>query len=257
MGMNTKKIKSRSSNLAPNLLLGQRFLVKKEVVNEILEAAGVSHDDIVLEVGPGRGILTEALAERAKKIIAVEKDARLSNYLERLFAGRKNVTIIEGDILKSDPKEYGLLAGKYKIVANLPYYLSSRFLRLFLEKSPQPHSMTLMLQYEVAKRLAAVPSQMNLLALSVQAYGRVRLIRKIPASYFKPRPKVDSAIVSITDISKSFFEKHKLKEEQFFKILKRAFSQKRKILKNSLSIADSRRPQELSLDDWAGLVDSL
>src|SRR3989344_3180155 len=181
--------------------LGQHFLKNKKILEEMARAAELSKKDIVLEVGPGRGTLTEILAARAKKVIAVEKDRDLIPVLREKFRDYKNAEIIEGDILAKavKPPLGGLTAKSYKIVANIPYYITSRFLRIFLSNSKvRPKLMVLMLQKEVAERICAKPPRMSLLALSVQLYAKPEIIRRVSKGQFSPPPKVDSAIIKIT-----------------------------------------------------------
>lgn len=268
--------KSLSQYSKPNKLMGQHFLTSQKIVESIITAAEITKKDAILEVGPGRGVMTERLAQVAKKIIAVEKDEKLAEFLRTKYVSKKNIEIITGDILKIDLS--GKLPKKYKIVANLPYYITSRFLRVFLEndqkatiptlsdrlklvnfaKQSRPISMVLMVQKEVAQRITARPPDMNMLALSVQAYGKPKIIQKVPRSFFHPRPDVDSAIIKISEISDEFFTKNKISAEKFFDIARKAFSQKRKMLSNSIGIppagGSKKRPQELSLDDWVRIL---
>lgn len=230
--------------------MGQHFLASRATLDAIVTAASIKKNDVVLEVGPGKGILTAELALRAKKIIAIEKDSRFIPLLQDQFP-EKNVSIIEGDILHMTLGN--VLPKKYKIVANIPYYITSHFLRLFLESDHKPESMTLLVQYEVAKRMCATPPNMNMLALSVQAYGTPRIIQKVPRSHFKPAPDVDSAIITITNISNDFFEKNEIPSDAFFALAKKAFGQKRKKLRNTIGIDSDQRPQELSLEHWVKL----
>lgn len=233
--------------------MGQRFLRSRKARDQIVAAADLSKKDTVLEVGPGDGFLTEALAERAGRVIAVEKDKRFVEVLREKFRDQSNIEIIEGDIL-SNIQCWGktLNVGHYKIVANIPYYITSRFLRIMLEAEQKPELMVLMVQKEVAERLAAKPPQMNMLALSVQAYGKVKRVANVSRGAFSPAPRVDSAIIKIFNISNDFFEKNHIAPERFFVLARRAFAQKRKMLSNSLGLkGDTRRPQELSLKDWA------
>lgn len=252
---------SQYHDVAPNKLMGQHFLVSQSVLQKIIDAADLHADDIVVEAGPGRGILTEALALRVKKVIAVEKDRVLAAALEKRLAenGVANVEIVSGDILKYAPP------AKYKIVANLPYYLTSRFFKIFLEEQKQkPAAIIVMIQKEVAERIVAKSPQMNLLALGVQAYGTPRIIAKVPAGAFSPPPKVESAILKITDISAKFFKKNGVAPEDFFALAKQAFGQKRKTLKHTLKISgtafeklgisETTRPQELSLAQLVGII---
>ncbi|MDO8555410.1 MAG: 16S rRNA (adenine(1518)-N(6)/adenine(1519)-N(6))-dimethyltransferase RsmA [bacterium] len=253
--------------------LGQHFLKSKKIIEKIVDAAELSKNDTVLEVGPGKGILTEALLEKASKVIAVEKDKELVRYLTDKFEGSKNLTLIHGDILKIPIKDMG-----YKIVANIPYYITSRFLRQFLTTNPrltdgqapvggqclpagrQPQLMVLMIQKEVAQRIVATAPQMSILSVSVQAYTKPKIICMVSKRYFSPPPKVDSAIIKLENISRAFFTENKIDEEKFFALVKKGFGQKRKMLKNNLNISsetlkncrisEKARAQELSLENW-------
>lgn len=236
--------------------MGQRFLRSRNVRDKIIAAAELLKDDTVLEVGPGDGCLTEALAERAGRVVAVEKDARLVTLLQEKFYDVKNIKIVEGDILAT-PKcfQSTLNVGRYKIVANIPYYLTSRLLRMILEAEQKPILMVLMVQREVAERVTVKPPHMNMLALSVQTYGKIKRVARVPRGAFSPPPRVDSAIIKIFDISDDFFKKNHVAPEHLFTLARRAFAQKRKMLSNSLGIAcDTRRPQALSLLDWIELA---
>ena len=238
--------------------LGQHFLKNKKILEEMTRAAEVSKQDIVLEVGPGLGSLTEILAERAGKIIAVEKDHDLISVLREKFLEHKNVEIIEGDILAKavKPPSGGLTAKSYKIVANIPYYITSRFLRLFLSETKfRPKLMVLMVQKEVAERICARPPQMNLLALSVQAYAKPEIIRYVSKNFFSPPPKVDSAIIKIT------LRRPTSKSERILALAKLAFQQKRKMLRSSIGKKiklpknyQNARPENLSLKDWSEIL---
>ena len=242
-----------------NKRLGQNFLSDKRILQKIIGAGELSPSDTVLEIGPGTGNLTKLLAEKAKKVIAVEKDPRLVEFLKVKFCDHKNIQIIHGDILK--PTTYHLTPTTcYKIIANIPYYITSQFLKNSLTAIPKPKLMVLMVQYEVAKRITARPGEMNLLALSVQIFGKPKIIAKIPRHYFHPSPQVDSAIIKITDISDKRLKDNDMKEEKLFPFLKKAFGQKRKTLRKSLGIKNlpekysSARPEELSLEDWVVLA---
>ncbi|TSC80293.1 MAG: 16S rRNA (adenine1518-N6/adenine1519-N6)-dimethyltransferase [Parcubacteria group bacterium Gr01-1014_29] len=257
--------------------LGQHFLTSPVIARRIVDVANILPNDIVLEVGPGKGMLTQFLVEKAKLVIAVEKDKQLVQYLREKFKDTKNLKIVYGDILKiplNPPFSKGELLplkkggwegffdSNFKIVANLPYYITSHFLRLFLETNElRPQSMTLMVQKEVAERICAKPPHMNMLALSVQTFGVPKIIFKVSKNNFAPPPEVDSAVIAIENISDVFFKKHNISPQQFFKLPKKAFSQKRKMLRSSLKLTRHRvssqfemiRPQELSLEDWAFL----
>jgi 16S rRNA (adenine1518-N6/adenine1519-N6)-dimethyltransferase len=238
--------------------LGQHFLTSTAIAKRIVDAADIHPEDTVLEIGPGRGILTQFLLAKANCVIVVEKDGELVDLLREKYKKENTIEIIHGDIL--NPKHYTLNATYYKIVANLPYYITSRFLRLFLEEIEQkPTSMVIMIQKEVAERICAKPPHMNLLALSVQAFGEPKILFQVSKGSFLPPPEVDSAVIEIRNISNIFFTKHHISPAEFFKLPKKAFSQKRKMLRSSLknNISEvglpkyrSKRPQELQREDW-------
>lgn len=243
--------------------LGQNFLTSKKIVEEIIKAGEVGSGDIVLEVGPGKGILTEGLLKTAKKVIAVEKDGELIDFLEQKFAKQiagKKLEIISADILKLNLSDYTLGASGYKIIANIPYYITSHFLRTFLESDFQPSLMVLMVQKEVAERI--VGNKESLLSISVKSYGRPEIIRYVPAECFFPSPKVDSAVLKISNISKDFFQG--INEKNFFETVKKGFSQKRKMLINNLqatkddfmacNISEKVRAEDLNLEQWKRLT---
>lgn len=252
--------------------LGQHFLKSRRPVEIMLNAAKKELPvDIVLEIGPGRGALTRSLTQVFPKIIAVEKDWRLAEELTRNLEIEKlrNCEIISGDILKVD---IAALLGNhtYAVIANIPYYLTSRLIRVFLEAGRQPAYMILMVQEEVAERITAQEPHINLLALSVQAYGRPKIIGRVSRENFTPRPEVDSAVVEISHISRGLFINQKLDEKKFFQLLRAGFSQKRKTLANSLAVfyggkkiaeekiktaglSPKARPQELDLAAWLKL----
>jgi 16S rRNA (adenine1518-N6/adenine1519-N6)-dimethyltransferase len=227
------------SGIQPNKLMGQNFLISETALRKIIDEAELDKHAVVLEVGPGLGILTAEMAKRSKKVIAVEKDPRLALALEKILKEKKikNVEIIIGDILKIFPEinsKFKSINLKYKVVANIPYYLTSRLLRTLLESESRPQEIILTVQKEVAERITARPPRMNLLGFSVQSYGKPKIAAIIPASAFWPKPKIDSAIIKISEISKKFFIENNLREENFFKILKIIFSQPRKIILNPL-----------------------
>ncbi len=234
--------------------LGQHFLTNKTIVADMVRAGNISKKDIVLEVGPGKGVLTEVLAQKAKKVVAIEKDNILVDYLKEKFKDNKNIKIIYGDILKIS--SFPLPISHFKIVANIPYYITSRFLRLFLSKIElRPSLMILMIQREVAERILTRDGKESLLSLSVKVYGKPEIIKIVRKGNFFPQPKVDSAIIKINNVSNKRFIKHKISDKKFFDILRKAFQQKRKMLRRSLgkNIPEkyqNKRPEELSLKDW-------
>lgn len=253
--------------ITPKKTLGQNFLTNPRVLDKIAATAELSKDDTVLEIGPGTGNLTKKLAEKAGRIIAIEKDHRLIDDLENEFRSYSNVEIIEKDVLELEPKNYKLETDNYKIVANIPYYITSHFLRTVFEKWPQPKLVVLTIQKEVARRIIAKPPHMNLLALSVQFYSKPEIIGYISKNNFRPVPKVDSAIIKLTVYNKQPMANR----EEFFKIIRAGFSGKRKKLINNLAnlgidkvktktvlmnldLKETVRAENLSLDDWLKIV---
>lgn len=215
----------------PKKGLGQCFLVSKKVFEEIIETTGLKSDNIVLEIGPGIGNLTLKLAEGAKKVIAVEKDPKMCEILKDVLESKKikNVEIVNEDILKIS--NYQLSISNYKIVANLPYYLTSPVIRKFLETDNPPELMVLMIQKEVAQRIIAKPPKMSVLAVSVQFYAEPKIISYVSKKSFWPSPKVDSAIILL----KIKNWKLEIDTGLFFEIVRAGFSQPRKQLLNNLS----------------------
>ena len=260
----TKKL-CKLYNIKPARSRGQNFLIEEKVYDDIIAAADLQPDDVVLEVGTGLGFLTAKLAAQAKKVIAVELDDKLAEVLKIALAakGIKNVEVVNEDILKTQPAKEN-----YKIVANLPYNITSIFLRRFLEVENKPKLMVLMLQKEVAQRITAQAGKMSLLAVSVQLYGLPEIVQIVPAKNFWPQPEVDSAIIKIEARSKKF----EVNDKEFFRLVKFGFIAKRKMLKNNLAAglrldiklvenklvsADFNpkiRAQELSVEDWLKLL---
>ena len=253
-------------HIEPKKSLGQNFLFDENVLERIAAAADLQPDDAVLEVGPGLGHLTAVLAETAASVVAVELDNRLIPILQNQFAHLDHVTLIHGDILAQDPA--ALFTRPYKVIANVPYYITGAILRHLLSGTHKPTMMVLTVQKEVALRLTAVPPKMSLLAISTQFYGDVTLVATLKAGSFWPRPDVDSAVVRI-----DLWEKRPLplaEESAFFRLVKAGFSQKRKQLQKSLrqlelekeripailteaGIEPKQRAETLSLADWLRL----
>jgi len=226
----TKEI-CRIFDIRPAHSKGQNFLIDSQVYDDLIAAADLKITDTVLEVGPGLGFLTAKLAAQAKKVVAVELDDKLAAYLKTGLAAQKidNTEVINADILKFNPDRF---AGEsYKIVANLPYNITSFFLRQFLGGAHQPATLILMLQKEVAERIVARPPDMSLLAVSVQYYAAAEIVREVKAGNFWPEPEVDSAIIKIVLTGKS----DPALDKRFFQLLRIGFSAKRKMLKNNLS----------------------
>ncbi len=265
----------REFGLRPKQSLGQNFLVDEQALNAIVRAAEVAAGDLVLEIGPGLGSLTRQLSAAARHVIAVEIDRTLLPPLQSVLSARSNVTLVEGDILRLDPAV--LLANAlepgqtYKVVANIPYYITSAILRHLLEAEIKPRLLVLTVQLEVARRMMAQPDEMNLLAVSVQFYGQPRLVQRIPAGAFYPAPKVDSAVVRVDLFPEPQVTVQDV--ELFFRVAKAGFSQKRKQLHNALKaglgrsgeeidralaavqIDPKRRAETLTLVEWGRLAD--
>ena len=258
----------RAYNLRPQKGLGQNFLEDPAILQRIVDAAELTPDDSVLEIGPGLGTLTRLLATSAGRVVAVELDERLAAILPEVLADCPNVEIIHGDILALDPAAlFPERRPVYKVVANLPYYITSAVLRHLLESPARPRLMVLTLQREVARRLVAGPGEMSLLAVSVQFYGQPRIVGRIPAGAFYPPPQVDSAVVRIDVYDQPPVPVDDV--ESFFRVVRAGFGQRRKQLRNALSqglgrpveevvaalkragIAPQRRAETLSLAEWA------
>jgi len=259
----------RRFNLHPKKSLGQNFLVDEAALVKVVEAADLARADTVLEIGPGVGSLTRHLAAAAGRVVAVELDEALLPALQEVLKPYRNVEIISGDILRLQPSAF-ILQPSYKVVANIPYNITSAVLRHLLEAETKPSLVTLTVQREVAQRLCAQPDEMSLLAVSVQFYSAPRLVARIPAGAFYPRPEVDSAVVRL-----EVFQSPPIAVAdtgRFFQIVKAGFSQKRKQLRNSLSaglrleaeqveawlaqagVNSQRRAETLTLEEWGALA---
>ncbi len=247
--------------------LGQHFLVDRGVLEEIVTAAALTTDDVVIEVGPGLGVLTREMAQKVGRIIAVEKDDGLAAALKQELASIGNVSIVNADILRTDPPELlGGQAVKYRLVANLPYYITSAVLRHFLEAAPRPESMLVMLQKEVADSIVAADGKMRLLSMSVWFYGKPQIVGYVPAAAFYPPPRVDSAILKIEVYPEPAVAVDDI--DGFFGLVKAGFCASRKQLVNSLAqgldlskaeilpllekaaIIYKRRAETLTLEEW-------
>jgi len=260
--------------------LGQHFLVDGAVLGLITGAAELTPADIVVEVGPGLGVLTRELAREAGRVVSIELDEKLARVLKETLASCDNVTIIDGDVLRIDPaalldeqREHFSPAAAapsgYKVVANLPYYITAPALRHFLEASVRPELMVVMVQKEVAEVIAAGPGKMSLMSVSVQFYGEPEVVSYVPARCFYPVPEVDSAILRIRPYSHPVVVV--TDRESFFRLVRAGFSASRKQLANSLGrglalpkaevlalleeagIDPRRRAETLGLDEWTRL----
>jgi len=268
-------------NIKPSKRLGQNFLIDNSVLQKTINAAELSKNDIVLEIGPGLGTLTMELAKRTKQVIAVEKDEKMCKILQEVLDVKnvRNVRVINNDILKVRSSEFEVQS--YKIVANLPYYIASPVIRMFLETENKPESMILMVQKEVAQRICAKPGQMSILAVAIQFYARPEIVSEVLKTSFYPQPKVDSAIIKITPKNNL----PKINIENFFSLIKAGFSSKRKFLISNLSrelsarggsafggkiencklkivfdqarLGQKMRAENLSVDDWMNIYEKI
>jgi len=268
MDLNAEKIKNilEENNFPLRKSWGQNFLVDEQALNKIMEAGNLSQKDTVIEVGPGLGTLTLPLSEKTKKVIAVEKDKKIIPLLKNNLQGRKNIEVINKDILL-----FNIPKGKYKVIANVPYYITSPIIRKFLETKNQPSLLILTIQKEVAERICVSPPKMNLLAVSVQFFAKPKIISHVPPSSFYPSPSVTSSILSIIPYNeKKYYSKEF--QRNFFSIVRAGFSHPRKQLAKNLKsckiplnaeemkilgITPERRAETLSVREWTVLTKKL
>ena len=235
-------------------------------------AGDVGENDTIVEIGPGKGALTEKVLERADKVIAVEKDRDLIPILSERFDAElieEKLLLVEEDILTFNPKSHGLKAHGYKIIANIPYNITGAIIKRFLSETIQPERMVLLVQKEVAERIVARDGKESILSLSVKAYGTPTYKMKVGKRFFSPAPKVDSAIIAITSINKDNF-KDTEDEEWFFMVIKAGFAHKRKVLRKNLEevallsdidtafanleIDERTRAEDIKFPTWLKLV---
>ena len=259
----------RQYDIQPKKSLGQNFLFDSNIIDQIIDLAGITASATTLEIGAGPGNLTRALASRAKRVVAVELDRRFLPLLEMAGSKHPNLEVIHANILSVNLDELMHTAG-YIVVANLPYYITSAVIRKLLETRLKPSRLALTVQKEVATRICAHAGEMSLLAVSVRVYGEPHLAMSIPAGAFYPAPKVDSAVILIDTHPMPLLPNEYL--VPFFQVVKAGFSQKRKKLRNTLSaglripipeceqvlqiagIDPSRRAQTLEPAEWVTLT---
>lgn len=258
-----KQLLSESA-IAPLKSRGQHFLINERSIEQIVHVAKVTQYDTIVEIGPGLGVLTEALAKRAKHVIAVDIDKGFVNILKRRLQDRLNITIVHADILKFRLTTYDPRLTTYAVIGNLPYNLTSKILEKFLQKERQkPELMVITVQKEFAKRMIAKPPRMNRLALLCQYYGKPEIAATFPPHFFWPQPKVHSHLVKIDVTPHNELPLNKRQGREMMKIIRQAFSQPRKKLKNSLGLQvtgyalQDKRPGELTLNDWVALLRSM
>jgi len=270
----------------PKKSLGQNFLTSEAAIFKMVTAAQIkpatnadSIPETIIEIGPGRGILTKSLLAAGARVIAIEKDHRLIEELQQKFANEiatSRFTLIEKDALEIEPEEIGLKKTRaYKIVANIPYYITGQILRKFLSATIQPSTMVILLQKEVVDRIIAHDKKESILSISIKAYGTPKKVGVVNRGSFFPAPNVDSAIISIENISKNFFTTETIKnshlsEEKFFEVLKAGFAHKRKVLISNLTeisprekiqkvftelgFAENIRAEDLTPEDWKNIA---
>lgn len=246
--------------------LGQHFLIHSWAARALAHAAEPQGDEVIVEIGPGKGVLTKELLALGP-VVAVEKDEQLVVLLKQTFAEEIEagmLRLIEGDVRDVSPQSLGV--SDYVVAANIPYYITGEIIRQFLSADPQPRCMALLIQKEVAQRI--VSDKGSILSMSVKAYGVPRIVEKVSKKHFSPPPSVDSAILAVDHISKTFFSD--LSEEQFFRVVKAGFASKRKFVSNNLSVAfdkeavaaalqsagagEKARAENLTLDQWKSIA---
>ncbi|MBM3942162.1 MAG: ribosomal RNA small subunit methyltransferase A [SAR202 cluster bacterium] len=247
--------------------LGQHFLVDRRILGRILAAAELGPNDLVLEVGPGRGVLTRLLVEQAARVIAIELDHELAQSLPVRLGYPANLTVVEADARTVDIAALVGPDNPYKVVANLPYYAANPIIRRFLEEGPQPVLLVVMVQREVARSMTAQPGEMSILSVAVQFYATATQVCTVPPAAFRPPPKVTSAVVKL--VPRPAPPVSVADPAAFFDLARAGFAAPRKQLRNSLSqglgvdgqvigallesleIDGRRRPETLSLEEWA------
>jgi 16S rRNA (adenine1518-N6/adenine1519-N6)-dimethyltransferase len=240
-------------NLWAKKFLGQNFLTDREALEKIVEAASISPEDHVIEVGPGLGVLTRELSQKAKTVTSIEIDSKLLPVLKETLSGLDNVEVINEDALRYNPTKLN-----YKLVANIPYYITSPLISHFLQRENKPSSITLLIQKEVAEKITKLEPKMSFLSLQTKLFADAEIIAEVKAENFHPVPKVNSAIIHLQIAPKTTNKQ----AQEIIDLASRAFSQGRKKLSNTIPDLkdklealglDSQRPQHLSIDDWLSL----
>lgn len=267
-------ITMRSDRKRQGARLGQHFLTGQWAAHALAEAIAPAHGETILEIGPGKGVLTRELLAVGEHVIAVEKDPVLVKILQNEFSGdiaAGKLILIEGDIRDFSSERANLKAGEYVLAANIPYYITGEIIRQFLTTVAQPRAIGLLIQKEVADRIIARDGKESILSLSVKAYGAPKIVAKVSRGNFSPPPSVDSAIILISEISKKYFSD--ITEDLFFKVVKAGFASKRKFLANNLAhqfpketamhalvdcgLSANVRAEDVSLEKWKMLTRQL
>lgn len=249
--------------------LGQHFLADSRTAGRILDAADLSPDDLIVEIGPGRGVLTKRLVERVRRVVAIELDGELAAALPARLEYPANLTCVVADARVADLAEIIAPDTSYKVVANLPYYAANPIIRRLLESAPKPELLVVMVQQEVAKNMVAQPGSMGILSVATQFYAKAKMVCSVPPKSFRPPPKVTSSVVRLDVLPTPAADV--ASEEDFFTVVRAGFAAPRKQLRNSLSqglriensegglilkeagIDATRRPQTLDISEWAGI----
>ncbi|MFA7244523.1 MAG: 16S rRNA (adenine(1518)-N(6)/adenine(1519)-N(6))-dimethyltransferase RsmA [Patescibacteria group bacterium] len=262
----------KENHLYTNKLLGQNFLVDENALTKIIEAGDIEPADTIIEIGPGLGVLTERLVEKANKVISIELDQKLAELLSQNSNLKSQIEISKLEILNANALDFDLSklqAESYKLIANIPYYITSKILEKFLTAEKKPKTIVLLVQKEVAERICAPSGAMSVLSVAVQAYGEPEIVDIVSAASFFPAPKVDSAILKVKGIN---WKVKSITEKDFFQVVKIGFAARRKTLLNNLSAAlrldkgtilnilksvklnENVRAQELSIAEWQTLA---
>ena len=251
--------------------LGQHFLADSRIAGRIIDAADLSPDDLIVEIGPGRGVLTKRLVQRVKRVVAVELDRELAAALPERINFPANLTCVVADARIVDLAELIAPETSYKVVANLPYYAANPIIRRLLESHPKPELLVVMLQQEVAKNMVARPGEMGILSVATQFYAKAKIVCSVPPRSFRPPPKVTSTVVRLDVLPSPAADV--ASEKDFFTVVRAGFAAPRKQLRNSLSqglriepvaggrilaeagVDATRRPQTLDIAEWAGIYE--
>ncbi len=256
--------------IRPLKRLGQNFLISKKALNDFINACDLKKNDVVLEIGSGLGTITQEIAKKVKTVIAIEKDKKMCEIMKQTLRDFENIEIINQDILKL--KIQYQIPKEYKVVGNLPFYITAPVIRKFLESKNQPQEMIFMIQKEVAQRICAKPPNMSILAVSVQFYAKPKIVSYLPKNSFWPQPKVNSAIIKVVSNKYQIAE---INKKLFFQIVKAGFKSPRKQLVNNLSkglkkdkekvavwllknnIQPNQRAETLNVQDWISLTKTI
>ena len=270
-----------TNNIRLKKSLGQNFLLSNAIAKKLVNSANIALNDVVVEVGPGKGIITDILLQKTNRVVAVEKDERMVEYLKEKFSREvlsEKLILVHEDILNFSPQNWKLEIGNWKLIGAIPYYITGAFLRKFLSVHEQPKTIAVIIQKEVAERIIAkkdkpldsARGKESVLSISVKAYGEPHYIQTVSRKLFSPEPRVDSAIISIKNISKMFFDG--VSEEVFFNMIRAGFGSKRKKLINNikiipkdklknilqdLKISEYIRAEDITLPYWKKIIQKI